>query len=140
MQLVYVDDLHIVTAGRDKFATLWMILLAYEIVGNPFSYHKFVGGVAVDFIGYHISFSSWQAGISEKRARWIVDWIDQTETANWLVSGRALAEFVGRMTFVKPFLAPLYAWQAVVSRGTVARLPQMAHIVLCFIRGNSCKA
>ena len=33
MQLVYVDDLHIVTAGRDKFATLWMILLAYEIVG-----------------------------------------------------------------------------------------------------------
>ena len=66
----------------------------------PFSYHKFVGGVAVDFIGYHISFSSWQAGISEKRARWIVDWVDQTERANWLVSGRALAEFVGRMTFV----------------------------------------
>ena len=68
MQLVYVDDLHIVAAGRDKFATLWMILLAYEIVGTPFSYHKFVGGVAVDFIGYHISFSSWQAGVSEKRA------------------------------------------------------------------------
>ena len=104
MQLVYVDDLHIVTSGRDKFATLWMILLAYEIVGTPFSYHKFVGGVAVDFIGYHISFSSWQAGISEKRARWIVDWINQTERANWLVSGRALAEFVGRMTFVARML------------------------------------
>ena len=127
MQLVYVDDLHIVTAGRDKFATLWMIVLAW--------------GVAVDFIGYHISISSWQAGVSEKRARWIVERVDQTERANWLVSGRALAEFVGRVTFVarmlvwlKPFLAPLYAWQAVVSRGTVARLPQMAHIVLCFIR------
>ena len=63
--------------------------------------------------------------------------------ANWLVSGRALVEFVGRLTFVarmlvwlKPFLAPLYAWQAVISRGAVARLPQMAHIVLCFIRGE----
>ena len=51
MQLVYVDDLHIVTARRNKFATLWMILLASEIVGTPFSYHKFAGGVAVDFIG-----------------------------------------------------------------------------------------
>ena len=34
LQLVYVDDLRIVTSGPDKFTTLWMILLAYEVLGT----------------------------------------------------------------------------------------------------------
>ena len=88
----------------------------------------------VDFIGYHVSFAGWQAGISVKRARWIVSWIDSAENTNWMVSGRSLVEFVGRLTFVarvlvwlKPFLAPLYAWQSVLGRGAVARVPQLVH-------------
>ena len=32
MQLVYVDDLHMVQAGRDKFLNLWLALLAYEVI------------------------------------------------------------------------------------------------------------
>ena len=38
MQIVYVDDLHIVTAGPQKFLVLWMILAAYEAIGTPFSF------------------------------------------------------------------------------------------------------
>ena len=58
LQMVYVDDLHLMTAGAHKFINLWMILAAYEVVGAPFAYHKFRGGLDVDYIGYHLSYST----------------------------------------------------------------------------------
>ncbi|CAE7442349.1 unnamed protein product, partial [Symbiodinium necroappetens] len=115
--LVYVDDLHVVVYGSDKFETLWILFLALEIMGTPFSFHKFKGGVNVDYIGYHLCYYTWSAGISEKRATWIIEWINQAEQAQWMVTGRQLTEFIGRLNFVtrllawlKPFLAPLFAW------------------------------
>ena len=69
LQLLYIDDLHLLTAGPDKFLTLWMILAAYEVVGTPFAYHKFKGGVAVDYICYHVSYAIWSAGVSDSRTR-----------------------------------------------------------------------
>ena len=55
--------------------------------------------------------------------------------------GRQLIEFIGRLNFVtrmlawmKPFLAPLYAWQSAIGRGTVAQLPDMVVLVLRFFR------
>ena len=124
--LVYVDDLHVVVYGSDKlFETLWILFLALEIMGTPFSFHKFKGGVNVDYIGYHICYYTWSAGISEKRATWIIEWINQAEQAQWMVTGRQLTEFIGRLNFVtrllawlKPFLAPLFAWSAALNRST----------------------
>lgn len=53
---------------------------------------------------------------------------------------RSFAEFLGRLGFVsqlliwmKPHLSPLYAWSAVVSPGTVGRLPEMVILTLRFI-------
>ena len=86
----------------------------------------------MDYIGYHISYYEWAAGISEKRANWIVEWIDRAETANWVITGRGLSELVGRLNFVtrlltwlKPFLAPLFAWSNALSRSTAAQAPEM---------------
>ena len=139
--LIYVDDLHVVVFGCDKYDTLWLLFLALEVMGTPFSFHKFKGGVEVDYIGYHLSYFTWAAGISEKRASWIVEWIDRVEADGWMVSGRRLVEFTGRLNFVtrmitwlKPFLAPLFAWNGVLSRSTVARLPEMVMLVLRFFR------
>ncbi|OLP75357.1 hypothetical protein AK812_SmicGene44859 [Symbiodinium microadriaticum] len=139
--LIYVDDLHVVVVGSEKFYTLWALFLALEMMGTPFAYHKFKGGLEVDYIGYHLDYFSWAAGISEKRAGWIVDWIDRAESMSWVVTGRQLTEFVGRLNFVtrmitwlKPFLAPLYAWQSALIRGTAAQLPNMAVLVLRFFR------
>ena len=69
--LIYVDDLHVVVFGSEKFYTLWALFLALEMMGTPFAYHKFKGGLEVDYIGYHPDYFSWAAGISEKRAGWI---------------------------------------------------------------------
>ena len=42
--LVYVDDLHGAFTGPLKFELLWVWLLAFEVIGTPFGYHKFKGG------------------------------------------------------------------------------------------------
>ena len=41
--LVYVDDLHGAFTGPFKFELLWVWLLAFEVIGTPFGYHKFKG-------------------------------------------------------------------------------------------------
>ena len=143
LQLLYVDDLHLLTAGPDKFVTLWMILAAYEVVGTPFAYHKFKGGLEVDYIGYHVSYSSWSAGVSDARARWVISWVNNAEEAKWVVVGRTVIELTGRLTFVariltwlKPFLAPLHSWTSVLARGTACRVPVLVHLSLIYIRAQ----
>ncbi|CAE7393573.1 unnamed protein product, partial [Symbiodinium pilosum] len=102
LQLVYVDDLHLLTAGPDKFLILWMVLAAYEVVGTPFAYHKFKGGVAVDYIGYHVSYATGSAGVSDSRARWVISWISNAEESDWIVVGRAMIELTGHRLVPAP--------------------------------------
>ena len=129
MQVVFADDLHLLTAGQHKFLTMWMCLAAYELVGTPFAYRKFRGGTVVDFVGYEISYTDWRAGISERRCSWLVKWILEAEQADWIVVGRSVIELAGRLSFVarlltwiKPFLSPLHSWCAVLARGTAVRM------------------
>ena len=141
MQLAYVDDLHILCIGPEKFITLWMSILAYEVIGTPFSYRKFKGGLAVEYVGYQLEYDRNVAGISAKRAEWILSWIEQLEGNGWMVQGRAFIEFTGRMSFVarvvtwlKPFMAPLFAWSSVLARGTVMKVPTLVFVTLKFLR------
>ena len=87
MQLAYVDDLHLLCIGPDKFVTMWMSILAYEVMGIPFSYRKFKGGLSVDYVGYHLEYDRHVASISTKRAEWILQWIDTLEQNGWMVQG-----------------------------------------------------
>ena len=57
-QLVYVDDLHALCLGERKFINLWMLLAIYEVLGTPFSYHKFTGGLQVQFVGYLLDYKA----------------------------------------------------------------------------------
>ena len=141
VQMIYVDDLHLVAAGPRKYLVIWMMIAAYEAVGTPFAYRKFRGGLRIDFIGYHLSYDCWAAGLSLKRCEWVTDWIDRAEANGWMVLGRHFIELAGRLTFVgqvlrwmKPFLTPLHSWAAVLARGTVARMPLLVHIALLYIR------
>ena len=143
LQIVYVDDLHLLTAGAHKFLNLWIILVAHEVIGTPFAYHKFKGGLDVDYIGYHLSYSTWSAGISESRAAWIISWIDKAAESSWVVVGRSVIELTGRLTVVariftwlKPFLAPLHAWCSVLARGAACKMPALVHLSLLFSRAQ----
>ena len=146
MQMIYVDDLHLVAAGPQKYLVIWMMIAAYEAVGTPFAYRKFRGGLHIVFFGYHLSYDSWSAGLSEKPCRWVIDWIDRAEANGWMVLGRHFIELTGRLTFVgqvlrwlKPFLSPLHSWATVLARGTVARMPLLVLIALVYIRSQLCK-
>ena len=143
LQVIFVDDLHMLVAGPDKFTVLWMVLTAYLLVGTPFAFHKFRGGPQCEFIGYFLSYDRWSVGLSPKRLAWVIGWIDECEGRNWFVVGRRFSEFLGRLNFVarlltwvKPFLAPLFAFNAAIHRGTAARIPEMVHLSLLFIRGE----
>ena len=118
MHLVYVDDLHGSFAGPDKFMNLWTWVLAFELVGTPFAYHKFRGGFASEFVGYQLKYDRNEVGISARRGEWLVNWIKAAEEKRFVVVTRDFAEFLGRLGFVsqllvwlKPYLSPLHGRQ-----------------------------
>ena len=80
---------HLLCLGPQKFVALWLSILAYEIMGTPFAYHKFRGGLNVEYVGYQMEYDRQVAGISKKRAEWVIKWIDDAERNGWMVQGRS---------------------------------------------------
>ena len=141
LQLIYVDDLQLVTLGRDKFFALWMALASYEALGTPFAYHKFGGGLQSEFVGYWLDFKQCRLGINEKRGKWLLACLEEMEKAGYTVSMGRFSEFLGRLGFVarvlvwlKPHLVPLYSWAAALDRSTVATAPRLVKLVLVFLK------
>eukprot|EP00435_Cladocopium_sp_Y103_P002248 s5620_g1.t1 len=140
LHLVYVDDLHGVFIGPSKYMMLWIWVLAFELVGTPFGYHKFRGGYASEFVGFQLRYDLGEVGISLKRGTWLAEWIAKAATNKYVVAVRDFSEFLGRLGFVsqllvwlKPHLAPLYAWAAAVSSGMVGKLPETVILTLVYI-------
>ena len=138
--MIYVDDLHGVFAGESKFLFLWVWLLAFEVAGTKFGYHKFKGGFASEFVGFQIRYDLTEVGISTKRGTWIIDWIDRAMANRYVVQARDFSEFLGRLGFIaqllvwlKPHLSPLFSWAAVTAAGTVCRLPDTVILTLQYI-------
>jgi len=140
-QLVYVDDLHLTCLGPRKFLILWTSLALYEILGTPFSYSKFAGGLQVCFVGYLLDYRACRLGITQRRGAWLVSFIDEMLASKGTIYMRRFNEFLGRLGFVsrvllwlKPFLAPLYSWSSALDRGTVAKCPKLVMLVLRFLQ------
>eukprot|EP00435_Cladocopium_sp_Y103_P018494 s3398_g4.t1 len=103
MQMIYVDDLHGTFIGAEKFHFLWVWLLAFELIGTPFGYHKFKGGFSSEFVGFHIRYDLSEVGISKKRGDWLVDWIAKASSQKFVVASREFVEFLGRLGFVAQY-------------------------------------
>ena len=139
-QLCYVDDMHGVFTGQQKFRNLVMWFVLYLALGTPFSFKKFKGGFKVPFVGYELDYSTWKVGMSDARGAWIISWIKDARTNRFVVQVRLFREFLGRLGFIsrivvwiKPHLAPLYAWASAVSRSTVAKLPETVILTLLYL-------
>ena len=139
--MVYVDDLSGAFLGDRKFVNLLIWVLAFEVAGTPFGYHKFSGGLSVAFVGYQLQYDSCQVGISDRRGRWLLEWIDKAQANSFVVVSRDFSEFLGRLGFVsqvlvwiKPHLSPLYAWSAATASGTVGKLPQTVILTMLYLR------
>ena len=140
MQMIYVDDLHGAFVGRDKFLHLWIWVLAYELIGTQFGYHKFKGGLSSEFVGFQIRYDLSEVGISLKRGDRLMQWISNARKNRFVVTARDFSEFLGRLGFVaqlviwvKPHLAPLFAWAAVTARSTVGKLPDTIILTLEYL-------
>lgn len=140
-QLVYVDDLHLSCLGVRKFLNLWVAILMYELMGTPFAYGKFTGGLQVQFVGYLLDYKECFIGITKRRGDWLIQFIDELARSKGTIYLRRFNEFLGRLGFVarvliwlKPFLAPLYAWSAAIDRSTVATAPRLVLLVLQFLK------
>ena len=74
----------------------------------------------MEWLGYWVDYEHFEAGISEKRTKWLIGCITKfLESKSSLV--RNITEGLGRLGFAagilewhRPFLAPLYAWTAVL--------------------------
>ena len=139
-QVVYVDDLHGVFVGEWKYLHLWVWLLAFEMIGTPFGYYKFTGGLASSFVGFHLRYDLCQVGITDSRGEWLCNWIDSIAGKGFVVATRDFSEFLGRLGFVsqlltwlKPHLALLYSWSCAIAPGTVGRLPDTVILTLIYI-------
>ena len=139
LQIVYADDLHILVWGPHKFLWLWMMIATYEIVGTPFGYHKFKGGLEIPFVGYELDYFRKTIGISLKRA----EFMTELERRRYTLPMRDFNEFLGRLGFVarilvwiKPHLAPFYSWSAALDRGGVATAPKMVRLVLRYLQSQ----
>ena len=67
-QFAFVDDLHANFFGPRKHvnALLWLVL--YLMVGTPFAWKKFKGGLRVAFIGYELDYGTFRVGMSDARS------------------------------------------------------------------------
>ncbi len=116
--LLFADD-GLVMVGGEKYHKLALSVFVYlEIMEVPLSWRKTRGGFRTEWIGYTVDLERWLIGISERKVRWLRDWVNATNQEGRIL-GREFKAGIGRMGFLagavrgaRPFLAPLYAISA----------------------------
>ncbi|CAJ1404212.1 unnamed protein product [Effrenium voratum] len=136
-------------AEEEAFWDVWLytslsgigFLVCLIMAGVPFAYHNFRGGLQLDFVGYWLDYTRFSLGIAERRVRWILDFVASLERDGSLVEVRRYQEFHGRLGFmsqvlpwIRPFLAPGYAWLAKAKPGAVMKVPDAVSFCNAFIR------
>ena len=144
--LCFVDDLHLAVGGETRWLTLWRFLVVMEMVGVPFSYHKFRGGFQSDYVGFWMDYSKFEIGLSERRTTWLVDFIKEMEHNDWLFNVKRFQEFHDRLGFsaqvlpwLRPLLSPGYAWLAAVGKAATLRVPELLALSCIFIKEKFAK-
>ena len=136
-QYLFADDLKWVVGGATKYLDLWMLIVGWLMVGTPFSWRKFRGGLALDYVGFWTDYGRFRLGLSEKRAQGVIQTIEHFKQSNFVANGRSFTELLGRLGFasqavpwVRPMLGVLYAWNTVLTPFMAARMPGLVATTL----------
>eukprot|EP00438_Fugacium_kawagutii_P016063 Skav228711 [mRNA] locus=scaffold928:5979:6920:- [translate_table: standard] len=141
--LLYADDLEVVAIGRSGRIGAVLSFVVMAAVGSPFKWGKQRGGWITEWVGITTDYKAFKMGLSERRSKWLCDWIASLEK-RMEVTDAEFAAGLGRMSFAslalpweRPLLGPLFAWSSAV-RGTkgLLRLPWVVLLVLSWIRGK----
>ena len=122
--------------GPGKFLSLWVCIAVFEIVGTPFAYHKFAGGLETQFVGYFLDYRNVAIGVSSKRGKWLLDFLAEFRRNNFTIHMWRFSEFLGRLAFLCPSVAvgsPLYSWAAALDRSTVVKAPKLVILTCLFL-------
>ena len=134
--LVYADDGMMIAVGPDYQRRLWRALFLLTVLGAPLAWHKTTGGLRYGWVGYEFDLLRYEIGISDKKQRWVLEWIDG-RLKDGMVTGSYMREGLGRLSFVagplfhlRPLLGPIYAFVAVLHKAGVAQIPLMVRLIL----------
>ena len=138
--MLFADDWKITAGGPDYALDILGALFTLLIFKVPIKWKKCGGGRTVCWIGYELSLKEWSLGVSERRARWLEEWIARV-LADGRIQMRELREALGRLSFVygaltwdKPFLGPLYTYLAVWGPGACVEIPLYVRMILEWLR------
>eukprot|EP00438_Fugacium_kawagutii_P025749 Skav221045 [mRNA] locus=scaffold1448:254439:257677:+ [translate_table: standard] len=137
--LLFADDGWMVATGKWFWRKILFWFFVMDLFEFPISWKKVSGGVVCQWIGYELDVKSFRIGISEKKRRWLQDWVDGKKKDGGAL-GRDVKSALGRLSFVagalrhvRPFLGPLYAWSTILAPGTFAAFPVAVAILLDFV-------
>ena len=135
LHLLFADDGWMVATGSGYWKKLLFWLFVLELLEVPLSWKKVKGGTRVQWIGYQLCVETYRKGISEKKVKWVEDWV-----LSGGATGREMKSALGRLTFVagalqmlRPFLGPMFSWTAVLRGGAFSKFPGAVHILLKFV-------
>ena len=77
-QLVYVNDLLFLTNDSKGIGQIVLLIFLYAVLGLPFTWKKFRGGVELTWVGFEIALKGGTLGLSISRAQWLVKWLRTT--------------------------------------------------------------
>lgn len=139
--LIFVDDMLVTAGGSNRWLVIWRVIACFEMCGAPFGYHKFKGGLQLDYVGFWLDYAKFSLGVSERRSNWIIRFVEEMQASHWLVDVRRFHEFQGRLGFmsqalvwIKPFLSAGYAWISVVRKGGVLAAPPLVQFACNLIK------
>ena len=137
--LLFADDWLAVGTTKAELEEIVVLILVMHLLGYPFNFKKFRGGDLVQWIGLEVNLSDYAVGISKSRAAWLRNWVAGV-LAEGRVEVRDLVAVLGRFCFamgpleyLRPFLAPVFAWTAAVSGAGKLLLPWSIGFLLKFL-------
>ena len=136
--VMYVDDFLFFAESQREVEAMGLMIFIWGVLGFPFRWDKFSGGTDVDWIGYRIEARDFAFGISVKRAVWLAKWMRDRLADGYVemsdfeaVLGR-LCFALGPLEYLRPFIAPLYAWAAAVGHKGRMRIPWSIAFILTY--------
>ena len=104
--LIFVHDIHMASGCSSRLLSLWRFITLLEMAGLPFSFHKFRGGFQMDFVRFWVDYTRFKIGMSERRVAWLVNFVEELISNEWLLHIRQFQEFQGRWGFAAQVLYP----------------------------------
>eukprot|EP00435_Cladocopium_sp_Y103_P061932 s382_g23.t1 len=139
LHLLFADDGWMLAMGAFFWRRLLFWLFVLDLCEVPLSWKKVRGGTVVQWIGYQLDVDLFKKGISERKVKWMLDWLEKHEASGGIL-GRDLKSALGRFGFVagalqhvRPFLGPIFAWSARLAPGTYAKFPDAIQILLRYV-------